>query len=266
MRAGRFARLWASRNVLGILVRRDLRVRYARSAIGYLWTVIDPLAMALIYFVIFTQVFQRDDVGHEPYFLFLLAGLLSWQWFNGAVNETSRALLAEAKLVRSTNLPRELWVIRVVIAKGVEYVLSLPVLVAFVVYYLAVGQTRLDWQIVLFPLGFVLQFVLCIGIGLLLAPATVIADDTIRVVRIALRMMFYGTPIIYSIDAAGEGWLQAILSLNPLTGVLELQRAGFFDEPLAVVPLVVSCVVSVVLLVVGTVVFGRMERTVLKEI
>ncbi|MGL5864758.1 MAG: ABC transporter permease, partial [Dermatophilaceae bacterium] len=164
MTAGRFARLWASRRVLDTLVRRDLRVRYARSAIGYLWTVIDPLAMALIYYVVFTVIFERGDVGHEPYFLFLLAGLLAWQWFNGAVNETARALLAEAKLVRSTNLPRELWVVRVVIAKGIEYLLSLPILIAFLVFYLATGQSRLDWQIVYFPLGVALQFVLCIGI------------------------------------------------------------------------------------------------------
>ncbi|MGL5928310.1 MAG: ABC transporter permease [Dermatophilaceae bacterium] len=265
MTAGRFARLWASRRVLDTLVRRDLRVRYARSALGYLWTVLDPLAMALIYYVIFTVIFTRGDVGHEPYFLFLLAGLLSWQWFNGAVNETSRALLAEAKLVRSTNLPRELWVVRVVIAKGIEYLLSLPILIAFLVFYLVTGQSRLDWQIVYFPLGLVLQFVLCIGIGLLLAPATVIADDTIRVVRIVLRMMFYGTPIIYSVGNAPD-WMRTVLAFNPMTGVLELQRAGFFAEDLAVAPLVIGTAITLVLLLLGIRVFARMESAVLKEI
>ncbi|MGL5849730.1 MAG: ABC transporter permease, partial [Phycicoccus sp.] len=247
------------------LVRRDLRVRYARSALGYLWTVLDPLAMAMIYYVVFTVIFNRGDVGHEPYFLFLLAGLLSWQWFSGAVNETARALLAEAKLVRSTNLPRELWVVRVVIAKGIEYLLSLPILIAFLGFYLVTGQSRLDWEIVYFPLGVALQFVLCIGIGLLLAPATVIADDTIRVVRIVLRMMFYGTPIIYSFGNAPE-WMETVLAFNPMTAVLELQRAGFFAEGLAVVPLVIGTVVTLVLLLLGIRVFARMESAVLKEI
>ena len=265
MATGRFERIWTSRSVLGILVRRDLRVRYARSAIGYAWTILDPLAMALIYFVIFTQIFSRADPGHEPYFLFLLSGLLAWQWFNASVNEAARALLAEAKLVRSTNLPRELWVIRVVIAKGIEYVFSLPILVIFLGFYIATGQTSLDWKVVLFPLAIVVQFVLCLGIGLSLAPLTVMADDSIRVVRIVLRMMFYSTPIIYSIDNAPE-WLQRILWFNPMSGVLEIQRAGFFGQPIHLPTVLIGLGVTVVLFVTGVVVFGRMESAVLKEI
>ncbi|MGL4742883.1 MAG: ABC transporter permease, partial [Dermatophilaceae bacterium] len=138
-------------------------------------------------------------------------------------------------------------------------------LIAFLVFYLATGQSRLDWQIVYFPLGVALQFVLCIGIGLLLAPATVIADDTIRVVRIVLRMMFYGTPIIYSVGNAPE-WMRMVLAFNPMTAVLELQRAGFFAEPLAVAPLVIGTLVALVLLLLGIRVFARMESAVLKEI
>lgn len=265
MATSRLERIWTTRSVLGILVKRDLRVRYARSALGYAWTVLDPLAMALIYFVIFTQVFSRADPGHEPYFLFLLSGLLAWQWFNASVNEAARALLSEAKLVRSTNLPRELWVIRVVIAKGIEYLFSLPILVIFLVFYIATGQTSLDWRVVLFPLGILIQFVLCLGIGFALAPATVMADDSVRVVRIVLRMMFYCTPIIYSIDNA-PAWLQRILWFNPMSGVLEIQRAGFFGQPMHAPTILVGLAVTAALFVTGVVVFGRMESAVLKEI
>lgn len=261
----RYRGIWARRAVLSTLVRRDLRVRYARSWLGYLWTIIDPLAMALIYFVVFAVIFKRPDAGHTPYFLFLLLGLLPWQWFNASINESARALVAEARLVRSTNLPRELWVVRVVIAKGVEFLLSLPVLVAFAVVYVAMGETTLNWRLILFPLGLVLQFVLLTGIGLLLAPATVLADDTIRVVRIVLRMMFYGTPIIYTLNVAPE-WLQRVLWFNPLSGILELYRAGFFPTPLQVAPLIASVLISAGLLAWGAVAFARMERAVLKEI
>jgi ABC-2 type transport system permease protein len=261
----RYRGIWARRAVLDTLVRRDLRVRYARSALGYLWTIIDPLAMALIYFVVFAVIFQRPDAGHKPYFLFLLIGLLPWQWFNASINESARALVSEARLVRSTNLPRELWVVRVIIAKGVEFLLSLPVLVAFAVVYIVLGDTTLNWRLILFPVGLVLQFVLLTGIGLLLAPATVLADDTIRVVRIVLRMLFYGTPIIYSLNVAPE-WLQRLLWFNPLSGILELYRAGFFPTPLELAPLVTSVLISVGLLAWGAVAFARMERAVLKEI
>lgn len=263
--ATRWGRVWDRRAILKTLVQRDLRVRYARSWLGYVWTVLDPLAMALIYFMIFAVVFKRPDAGHKPYFLFLITGLLAWQWFNSSVNETARALLAEAKLVRSTNLPRELWVIRVVLAKGVEFLLSLPVLLGFALIYLVRGDLDLNWRLVLFPVGLVLQFLLLVGIGLLLAPATVLADDTIRVVRIILRMMFYCTPIIYVVERAPE-WLQVLLWFNPLSGILEFYRAGFFNAPMNWPPVFAGLAVTAVLIGAGLIVFGRLERAVLKEI
>ncbi|HYO20251.1 MAG TPA: ABC transporter permease [Dermatophilaceae bacterium] len=262
---GRVAAVWNRRPILWILVRRDLRVRYARSILGYLWTILDPLAMALIYFMVFAVIFDRSDAGHQPYFLFLLVGLLSWQWFSSSVAESARALLAEAKLVRSSNLPREMWVVRVVIAKGVEYVLSLPVLALFLLVYLVRGEATLTWRLVLFPMGLALQFLVQVGIGLLLAPTTVLVEDTVRVVRIVLRMAFYCTPIIYSLDRA-PWWLERLLWLNPLSGVLELYRAGMFPDPIQWQPLAISVTLAVTALVGGLVLFARLERAVLKEI
>ena len=142
------------RGLVWTLVQRDLRVRYSRSLLGYVWTVLDPLLMASVYFVVFTFIFKAGGrVADKPYFLYLLSGLLAWQWFTGGVNDTAKSLIQEARLVRSTNLPREIWVIRCVVAKGVEFVLSLPVLVGFVLYYLVRGRVELDWELVLVPPG-----------------------------------------------------------------------------------------------------------------
>ncbi len=261
----RVGRVVAERRILAILVRRDLRVRYARSVLGYVWTILDPLAMSLIYFLVFAIIFKRSDVGHKPYFLFLIVGLLSWQWFNASITESARALLTEAKLIRSTNLARELWVARVVIAKGVEYLLTLPVLAVITAVYVLAGQASVNVHILLMPLGVLLEFVLLIGIGLILAPVTVMVDDALRLVRIVLRMMFYLTPIIYTIKWAPD-WLEKVLWFNPLSGIFELLRAGFFSEPIQWPPVFVGAAVAVVLLLLGLRVFARMERRVLKEI
>jgi ABC-2 type transport system permease protein len=261
----RTAAVWRRREIVGTLVRRDLRVRYSQSALGYLWTILDPLLMAGIYFVVFTFVFRAGRVADTPYFLYLLSGLLCWQWFTSAVTDTSKSLNQEARLVRSTNLPREVWVIRCVVAKGVEYVLSLPVLVGFVVYYVARGQVELDWELVLFPVGLVLQFLLLIGVGLILAPLTVLATDMQRVVRIILRFLFYLTPVLYGIHAVPEV-LRSVLILNPLNGILSLYRGGLFERPVNWLDVGVSALVTVVLLVSGVRLFARLERAVLKEI
>jgi ABC-2 type transport system permease protein len=261
----RITAVWRRREILTTLVQRDLRVRYSRSLLGYLWTVLDPLLMASVYFVVFTFVFKANRVADSPYFLYLLSGLLGWQWFTGSVNDTTKSLIQEARLVRSTNLPREVWVIRCVLAKGVEYLLSLPVLVGFVVYYMIRGQVQLDWELVLFPLGLVLQFVLLVGLGLVLAPITVLATDMQRVVRIVLRFLFYLSPVLYGAHSVPEA-LRVVLVFNPLNGILSLYRGGLFERSVSWVDVGVSAAMSVVLVVLGFAVFARLERSVLKEI
>lgn len=260
--------LWSRRGVVATLVTRDLRVRYARSVLGYVWTVLDPLLMSLIYFVVFVFIFKRGDLGHQPYFLFLVIGLLSWQWFSAALSDTSRALISEAKLVRSTNLPRQIWVVRVVLSKGVEYLFSLPVLAAFLLFYLVRGDAHINGWLVLFPFAVVLQGFALLGLGLTLAPLTVLVTDTQRVVRIVLRMLFYATPVIYATKLVPEPY-DKITWINPMTGILEAMRAGFFRHdviPIQWGAIWVAVVVSVGLVFLGLTVFRRLERAVLKEI
>jgi ABC-2 type transport system permease protein len=254
------------RSILWTLVQRDLRVRYSRSVLGYVWTILDPLLMASVYFVVFTFIFKAGGrVADKPYFLYLLSGLLAWQWFTASVNDTAKSLIQEARLVRSTNLPREIWVIRCVVAKGVEFVLSLPVLVGFVLYYLVRGRVDLDWELILFPVGMLLQFILLVGLGLLLAPITTLATDMQRVVRIVLRFMFYLSPVLYGTHAV-PGFLRAVLAFNPLNGILSLYRGGLFARSVSWVDVGISAGMSVALLVIGFWTFARLERTVLKEI
>ena len=252
--------VWKRRRAVKLLVSRDLKVRYASSALGYLWSVLEPLLLAGIYWFIFTQIFTRT-VGAEPYIVFLLAGLLPWTWFNGAVTDAARALHTEAKLVRSTNVPREVWVIRVVLSKGVEFLLSLPVLFLFALIYSA----QVDWQLVLLIPGVLLMAILVLGIGLLLAPLVVLVRDLERIVRIALRLGFYASPVIFAVQDVPEPW-DAAFAFNPLAGIFELCRAGFFPGAVDWGHVGLSVAVSVGLLVAGWCVFARLERTVLKEI
>ena len=227
----RIAAVWRRREILGTLVQRDLRVRYSRSLLGYVWTVLDPLLMAAVYFVVFTFIFKAGRVADTPYFLYLLSGLLGWQWFTASVNDTTKSLIQEARLVRSTNLPREVWVIRCVLAKGVEFVLSLPILVGFVIYYLIArpGRARLGAR----PLparASCCSSCCSWGSGCVLAPITVLATDMQRVVRIVLRFFFYLSPILYGVHAVPDK-LRALLILNPLNGILSLYRGGLFERP-----------------------------------
>jgi ABC-2 type transport system permease protein len=249
------------RHSLWLLTRRDLRVRYSTSALGYVWSILDPLVMAGIYWFVFTQVFQRP-VGTEPYIVFLLTALLPWMWFNGAVSDSTRAFLREAKLIRSTKIPRTIWVNRLVLSKGIEFVASIPVLVLFAVF--APGAA-VNADIVLFPLAIVLQTVLTVGVALIVAPLVVFFRDLERAVKLALRFLFYASPIIYGTHDLPEP-LQAWAAFNPLSGVFSLYRAGFFPDQLDWYQVGIGTLMSLALLAVGVLVFQRSERAVLKEI
>ncbi len=224
----RLSRVIRYRRILRLLVSRDLKVRYAGSALGYLWTVLEPLLMSLVYWFVFTQIFHRSaGPNFEPYMLYLISGQLIWAWFNGGVNGVTKALRSQAQMVRSTNVPRELWVLRVIISKGVEYFLGLPVLVLFAVAYM----TRPTKYVLLFPLAWLLVVVLLIGIGLILAPLCILVRDVERIVPIVMRVFFYASPVLYSISSAPKS-IQNVFTLNPTVGFLTLTHAVFFPAAL----------------------------------
>jgi ABC-2 type transport system permease protein len=259
----------ARRRILALLIFRDLKVKYASSALGYFWTILEPLLMGLVYWFVFTKIFQRGgEVAREPYIVFLLAGLLPWMWASQVLSAAPRALSSEAKLVRSTNLPREIWVLRSVGSKFAEFMFALPVLVIF----LLVTQTGVNWRIVFWPLAIGMQWAALLGIALILAPVTVLMVDLQNIVRVVTRVLFYMCPVLYGAHAVLDnpnipGWVKQIYEMNPFTAILSLYRGAIFPDQHASWELILHGGIScVVLLGAGLWVFRNLERTVLKEI
>ena len=249
------------RHSLWLLTVRDLRVRYSTSVLGYFWSILDPLVMAAIYWFVFTQVFDRT-VGERPYIVFLLCALLPWMWFSGAIGDCTRAFLREARLIRSTKIPRTIWVNRLVLSKGIEFLASIPVLILFAIMFTA----PVHWEAVFFPLAIIIQFVLTMGLGLIIAPLVVFFRDLERAIKLVLRFLFYASPIIYGLPDLRDLGLERVAAFNPLAGIFSLYRAAFFPGQLDWFAIAVSAGMSIVLLGVGLLVFRRTERSVLKEI
>lgn len=269
--ATRLGTIWASRRVLSLLVSRDLKVKYASSVLGYVWTVLEPLMMAIVYWAVFTKLMQRT-IGEDPYIVFLLSAMLPWQWANGVLRSSMRALSKDAKLVRSTSLPREIWVLRTVGAKFAEFVFALPVLIAFGV---ALGAD-ISWRVVFVPLAVLIQAVLLTGAGLILAPLATLYGDVQKLMRIVMRLLFYFSPILYGLHDVQQKFKASIggvsvadvyAFINPFVGIFDLYRASYFpDQWAGWWAVAFSAVVAVITLAVGILVFRRFEGLVLKEI
>jgi len=244
-------------------------VRYSTSALGYLWSVLDPLVMSAIYWFVFTQVFKRD-VGEDPYIIFLISGLLPWVWFNSSVSDFTKAFKRDSRLVRSTAIPRSIWVNRIVLSKGVEFLLSMPVLAIFVVVNLLVETdpsktAQIGWGILWLPVAVALQVVLLVGLGLLVAPLCALYADLERTTGLILRALFYATPIIYSVSDLPAPF-DVIGAFNPLAGIFTLYRMAFFPDQWHTLTVVISAVMTLLILVLGIWVFRSLERPVLKEL
>jgi ABC-2 type transport system permease protein len=261
----RLGTLWGSRRILSLLVVRDLKVKYADSVLGYIWSILDPLMMAGVYWFVFTVLMTRQ-LGEAPYIVFLLCAMLPWQWTSAAFRSSMNALTKDSKLVRSTNLPREIWILRTVSSKFAEFAFAIPVLIFFAV----LTHAHLSWYVVFWPLAILIQSVLLIGAGLLLAPLAVLYGDIQRLMRIVTRLLFYFSPILYGINDVEDrlgGVAAKLFILNPLAGIFDLYRCAFFpDQWSGWGPITVSAVFSVALFFLGAGVFRRFEGAVLKEI
>jgi ABC-2 type transport system permease protein len=276
--------LWVNRRILRILVIRDLKIRYSDTVLGFTWTVLDPLLMTLVYWFVFGVIVARGDATEQPYLLWLLTGILPFQWTAHVMNDSGRLLGNDAKLVIASSLPREIWVLRSVTSRGLEFLFSLPITVVAAVLF-AVFWSHPDtgeplsigwiWLLAV-PVALLVQFVFNIGLSLTLAPMSMLYPDVQRVVRVFTTLYRYLSPVIYGLvtlevalkDAGWPLWLIDLYELNPMVGILNAYHAVFFPGTVDdVVPLLaIAAGLSIALVLVGWRVFRRLEPRVLKEL
>ncbi|MEU3016255.1 MULTISPECIES: ABC transporter permease [unclassified Nocardiopsis] len=276
--ASRTLAVWENRKVVGLLVRRDLKVKYQQSVLGYAWTMLEPLALTLVYFFIFGYVLQADRGIPEDaksqggYILFLVAGILPWTTFGAILSEAPRAMITHSKLITTMKVPREIFPMATVGTKFVEYLLTWPVLLVFV---FALGG-RFSWEgmFLWLPLAIVLTFMFGLGVTLFLSAVNVLLRDVERLTRILTRILFYGSAILFPatmvLSSGAPEWAKTLYQLNPLMGIFQMHRtvwfAGFEEltpSPLALTSAVVG---SILMLVIGYWTFRRLEMSVLKEL
>ncbi|HEX6967568.1 MAG TPA: ABC transporter permease, partial [Micromonosporaceae bacterium] len=164
MAAGVMA-VWSHRNVLRVLVRRDLAVKYQQSVLGYLWSLIEPVGMGAIYWFVFGVLYSRDTARHlgaaaDSYPLFLAAGIFAWMWVSSALGEATKALTSQARLITTMKMPRELFPIGRVGGRAAEYFAGFPVLILLAVIF---GEFSGLLALLALPLAVLLQAALLIG-------------------------------------------------------------------------------------------------------
>jgi ABC-2 type transport system permease protein len=250
--------IWDRRDVLRMLIERGLRHKYARSVLGYAWSMLEPAAFVLTYFILL-KIFNRS---YPMYTLFIGSAILPWQWFSSVVNSSTSTLRKNSRLITSIALPREIYPLAEVGMKTVEFALSLPVLVIVALIYRAKPTAYLA----VWPLALLFQLMLCVGIALLVSSLNTVLRDIEQGINIVIRMLFFLSPILYPLSKLTPP-MQHLASLNPMVGILAINRAVWLPAYwTGWTPVLYSAAGATLFLLLGFTVFARVERAVLKEL
>ncbi|MPZ17067.1 MAG: hypothetical protein GEV06_04005 [Luteitalea sp.] len=241
------------RELLRNLVLRDLRMKYKGSAIGFFWSLLHPLAMAVVYTIAFEYIL---NIEIEFFPLFLLSGLLPWMFFTQAVSAATGAVADNGNLVRKVAFPR---VVLPMGAIGAQFV-------QFLLMYLVVFPLALVIGVGLSPALFalvpviLLQMLFTVGFGLALSTAYVYLRDTRHLLEVALQVWFWLTPILYAVSLAPED-LRPVLWLNPMTHfITAYQQIVVYHHAPGLISMVVMTSVALAVLGFGMAIFGRHQR------
>jgi len=244
------SQLFRYRDLVWALVARDLKVRYRRSTIGFLWTMLQPLLTMLVLTIVFSALF-RFKLEHYP--VYALAGIMFWNFFSQSITASMNSLKGNASLVSKLPVPKAVFPLATVIAGVINLLLAL---VPLFVILLVTGQP-IRPAVLFLPVPILLAALFTLGAGLALSPLAVLFYDTIEMVEVLLTMLMYLTPIFYPMTIVPEHY-RWIVRFNPMRSVLEIFRDPiYFGKIPPITHLTVATVVTVIALLVGVVAFRR---------
>lgn len=246
--------LLEARDLIWAWTGRTLRGRYQQSALGWLWAVIQPAATVAIFTVVFTYFVPVDTEG-VPYVLFSYAAVVPWTFLATSLPDMSMSLVQNMNLVTKIYFPREALPIAAMLARMVDFGISAALLAVLLLVY----QAPLSLTSLLYLPGIVaIQLLLIVGLGLGSAAANVYYRDVDPLLRLALQIWFYASPIIYPVSLVPEKW-RAAYFLNPMAGVIvgyrDILLFGRAPEP----TVYVSGAISIAIFVIGVWFFRRVE-------
>ncbi|MEO8502450.1 MAG: ABC transporter permease [Acidobacteriota bacterium] len=208
--------LFRYRDLVRELVARDLKVRYRRSAIGFLWTMLQPLLFMLVLQVVFSTAF-RGNIENYP--VFALAGILFWNFFSQSILASMNSLKGNAQLLQKLPVPHAVFPVATVISGVVNLLFAL---VPLFVILLLTGHA-LSWALLFVPVAIVIAAIFTLGAGLLLSPLAVFFHDTVELVGVILTLLLYLTPVIYPMSIVPER-MRWVVRFNPVRSILETFR------------------------------------------
>ena len=249
------------RYLLGELVKKDIKLKYRRSYLGILWTMIEPLLTMIVLAVVFGTLLGRKGADPRvPFAVYILTGRLLYTFFSSATKSAMKSIRANGGMIKKVYVPKYMYPLSGIISNFIIFLISLLVLVAVIIFFTITGDYRVPISLsvlgAIVPL--ILLFIMSTGVGLILSTLAVFFRDLEYLWGVLVMLIMYCSAIFYYASTLGGDRLR-LIKLNPLFGIIENFRRCIFNQGVDMVLLGYTAGVSVLALVVGIVLFYKQQ-------
>lgn len=248
-------RLWTAQNLnlLYQITRGAFLAQERHSALGVLWHLLNPLLTTLVLYAVFSNVLSASHIPHYP--LFILVGLIQFNFFVHGTTRAAEGLLASRSFVLNTTVPREMLILRAVGVEALTYLIEVGIVIVFI----AVLGDGLSWRAVWYTTIVLAQCLLTAGVAFGLGGAVVFLPDLSYVWGVATRLLFFLTPILYSVEMLHQPWLRPFVVLSPLGALVEVGRQVLLGGSPSITEVVIAAAGPAVALIVGWSIFQGLK-------
>ncbi|MEE8583446.1 MAG: ABC transporter permease [Acidobacteriota bacterium] len=239
------------RELLRSLIAKDLKVKYRGSYLGFLWSLLNPLALIVVYSLVLKVIMGVREI--EP--LMVIAGIIPWVFFANTITNSTESIISNANLVKQIFFPREILPLSTVLFHFIQFLLAFAVFLPAVMFF---KGGRLPWTLAYYPLILVLHWTFTAGAALFLSAATTFYKDIRYLTEVAIMMVFWATPILYTYPMVASKDLAWLFWFNPLSPFFfSYQNVVHFEQPPRPEHLIAMLFWSILMLVLGTAVFRK---------
>lgn len=216
-----FLEIYQYREVLFAILSRELKLKYKRTSLGYLWSLLNPILQMAVLAAVFSHIVNQ---AIHDYTLYLFSGLLAWNFFSTTVQTSSRALLENENFIKKIYLPKIIFPLSKLCLRGIEFLFSLA---ALTLIGLVIGL-QMKATVLLLPFAMILLCLFTLGISLVVAVATVYFRDVEYLVTVFMQLLYFATPVMYPVSLLPQNY-RFVLSLNPLYSQIQIFHALIYE-------------------------------------
>lgn len=257
----RLGELWRYRDLVAMFVRRDFVALYKQTILGPIWFVLQPLLTTFTYIIIFSRVARISTDGLPP-LLFYISGITIWNYFSETLNRTASVFRDNATMFGKVYFPRLTMPFSIVLSGLIRFGIQLGLFLVIWLYFLATtNKVHPNGYVVLTPVLVVMMGLLALGLGMIISSLTTKYRDLMYLLTFGVQLLMYATPVIYPLSHVSAEY-QWIILANPMTSIVETFRYSFLGSGIFNwMHLAYSFGFTVVILLVGTIVFNKVEKS-----